>query len=306
MSDHAFPIYRVTGEIVLEADPATSVADVRTALAETVRAPRTLVSLLDEDVQAIMDDGETLGWREVLRGGEDPSSEVAGENVRLLFSTPSSASGAERKRTRNQAELVKSIRGQVTVVIRNPLSPDQMASLAAVSVDDHVDKVAAWWVEQFDGAKAPPDVFPTLLADPDPFPVSAPRMGVDDARYEVLDGYAYKMLCPVPDLYGVHVVHKKNLEWYAIRLLGHPNESGHLPPQIGLPKCHSKCLSTYPRKCPPSPRLYDSDSGLSKCHSKCPSFCLFKCPTDIDHQPPGHIGPPIHIGRRVSQEFFFV
>ena len=213
MSDHAFPLYRVTGEIVLEVDTASSVADVRTAFAETVRAPCKLVSLLDEDVQAIMDDGETLGWHEVLRGGEeeDPSSEAAEENGRLLFSTPSSASGAERKRTRNQAELVKSIRGQVTVVIRNPLSPDQMASLAAVSVDDHVDKVAAWWVEQFDGAKAPPDVFPTLLADPDPFPVSAPRMGVDDARYEVLDGYAYKMLCPVPDLYGVHFVHKKFL-----------------------------------------------------------------------------------------------
>ena len=87
MSDHAFPIYRVTGEIV--------------------RAPRTLVSLLDEDVQAIVDDGETLGWREVLRGGEDPSSEAAGENGRLLFSTPNSALGVERKRTRKQAELVK-------------------------------------------------------------------------------------------------------------------------------------------------------------------------------------------------------
>ena len=98
------------------------------------------------------------------------------------------------------------------MVIRNPLSHDQMASLAAVSVDDHGGKVAAWWVEQFDGATAPSDVFPTLLTDPNPFWFSALRVGLDDARYEVPGGYAYKMLCPMPGLYVVHFVHKKNPE----------------------------------------------------------------------------------------------
>ena len=61
-----FPIHGPSGDIVLEMECDSTVADARAELSDAVRAPCSLISLLDEDSQTIMDDTEILGEPHIL------------------------------------------------------------------------------------------------------------------------------------------------------------------------------------------------------------------------------------------------